>query len=141
MLINGKEIDLDSLDYKTVNSITPFKENDPGETDAVIDIEGTRFYPSYDFEEVFDELEEDEELEQAMLECVYLRPVPEEGETLDVIEAWKNRIMKKYDLEYWDYGDESPYFNYEILLPGGDWRIKASIRADSGDYDLMIIKE
>ena len=141
MLINGKDINLDNLDYKTVNSITPFKANNSEEMDVIIDIEGTRFYASYGFEYDLDELEEGEELESVMLERIYLRPVPEEGETLKVIEDWKNRVMKKYDLKRNDFGNESPYFNYEILLPGGDWRIKASIMALSGDYDLMIIKE
>ena len=141
MLINGKDINLDNLDYKTVNSITPFKANNSEEMDVIIDIEGTRFYASYGFEYDLDELEEGEELESVMLERIYLRPVPEEGETLKVIDDWKNRVMKKYDLKRNDFGNESPYFNYEILLPGGDWRIKASIMALSGDYDLMIIKE
>ncbi len=142
MLLNDKETNISTLTIEKVNVITPLTNPDEAEdgedetvcyeTDAVLDIEGTAFKPSYEYEWIDGEAE---------LRTIYLKAAAGGESVLEVIHEWKDRLLKKYECEIWDEDTgSSPDYSIEFGYEDDDdhWTVRMESNAYNFDYDLRI---
>ena len=140
MLLNDRETNISTMTIEDVNAITPLKNPDEAEeedgtvyyeTDAVLDIEGTEFKPSFEYEWIDGEAE---------LRSIYLKSVTGGNKVLEVIHAWKDRLISKYECEIDEDDSMLPDYKIEICYEDDDdhWTVRMESNSYNFDYDLRI---